>query len=128
LKKENIIDINNYLSFIILLWKINRVYDPAYQNTAVARSKITEIDGAAGVLRYRGYPIEELAEKSNYLEVSYLLIFGELPNKVQYERWSNEIMHHTYIHIRVMDLMKSFNYDAHPVSINKRKFNKLKLI
>jgi citrate synthase len=94
-----------------------RVYDPAYQNTAVARSKITEIDGEAGVLRYRGYPIEELAEKSNYLEVSYLLIFGELPNKVQYERWSNEIMHHTYIHIRVMELMKSFNYDAHPMGM-----------
>ncbi|KAJ3062246.1 hypothetical protein HK102_008830, partial [Quaeritorhiza haematococci] len=91
-----------------------RVYDPAYQNTAVARSKICEIDGENGILRYRGYPIEELAEKSNFLEVSYLLIYGDLPNKTQYEAWATSVMRHTFVHTRVTELMKSFNYDAHP--------------
>nr|KAJ3421339.1 hypothetical protein HK105_003801 [Polyrhizophydium stewartii] len=92
-----------------------RLYDPSYQNTAVARSKICEIDGDKGILRYRGYPIEELAEKSNFLEVSYLLIYGELPSRKQYEVWSSQVMHHTMIHTRVQELMRSFNYDAHPM-------------
>ncbi|KND00222.1 citrate (Si)-synthase [Spizellomyces punctatus DAOM BR117] len=94
-----------------------RIYDPAYQNTAVARSKICEIDGDKGILRYRGYPIEELAEKSNFLEVSYLLIYGELPSKTQYDAWTNQVMRHTFIHTRVQTLMQSFNYDAHPMGM-----------
>ena len=98
--------------------KINlRLFDPSYQNTAVVNSKICEIDGDNGVLRYRGYPIEELAEKSNYLEVSYLLIYGELPSKKQYQEWHKQIMQHTYVHSNVQDLMKSFNYDAHPMGM-----------
>ncbi|KAH6561775.1 hypothetical protein BASA50_009073 [Batrachochytrium salamandrivorans] len=94
-----------------------RMFDPAYQNTAVARSKICEIDGDQGILRYRGYPIEELAEKSNFLEVSYLLIYGELPTRTQYETWSSQVMGHTFIHTRVQELMHSFNYDAHPMGM-----------
>lgn len=94
-----------------------RVYDPAYQNTAVAKSAITYIDGDEGILRYRGYPIEELAEKSNFLEVAYLLIYGELPDKVQSEAWANEVMRHTFLHVRVSELMQTFNYDSHPMGM-----------
>ncbi|CAG8504071.1 9501_t:CDS:2 [Paraglomus brasilianum] len=94
-----------------------RVYDPAYQNTAVAQSKITYINGDAGVLRYRGYPIEQLAEKSTYLEVAYLLIYGELPTKTQYTNFSHEVMHHTFVHFNVSELMRNFNYDAHPMGM-----------
>merc|ERR1719461_452155 len=75
-----------------------RTYDPGYTNTAAATSRITYIDGPNGVLTYRGYPIEELATKSNFLEVAYLLIYGELPTKTQYKFWSEKIMKHTYIH------------------------------
>lgn len=94
-----------------------RVFDPAYQNTAVAKSAICYIDGDRGILRYRGYPIEELAEKSNFLEVSYLLIYGELPTAVQYKEWSNQVMRHTFLHFQMSQLMKSFHYDAHPMGM-----------
>ncbi|KAJ3289447.1 hypothetical protein HK104_007462, partial [Borealophlyctis nickersoniae] len=94
-----------------------RLYDPAYQNTAVCRSTICEIDGDAGILRYRGYPIEELAEKSNFLEVSYLLIYGELPTKLQYQTWSDQVLRHTFVHTRVHEVMQAFNYDAHPMGM-----------
>ena len=92
-------------------------YDPAYGNTASCRSEITYIDGAAGVLRYRGYPIQELAENSSFLEVAYLLIYGELPDKGKLEHWEERIMHHTYIHESLTRLMQSFRYDAHPMSM-----------
>ncbi|RHZ83066.1 hypothetical protein Glove_99g185 [Diversispora epigaea] len=94
-----------------------RVYDPAFQNTAVCHSKITYINGDNGVLRYRGYPIEQLAEKSTYLEVAYLLIYGELPSKSQYSNFSHEVMHHTFVHFNVTELMRKFNYDAHPMGM-----------
>ncbi|TPX55492.1 hypothetical protein PhCBS80983_g05273 [Powellomyces hirtus] len=94
-----------------------RLFDPAYQNTAVCRSTICDIDGDRGILRYRGYPIEELAEKSTFLEVSYLLIYGELPTTAQLDMWTGQVMRHTFIHTRVQELMKSFNYDAHPMGM-----------
>ena len=83
-----------------------RVYDPAYMNTAVVQSKITYINGQDGVLRYRGYPIEQLVEKSNFLESAYLLIYGELPTKAQYDNWHGEVMHHTYIHSDIENMFK----------------------
>jgi citrate synthase len=91
------------------------VYDPAYKNTASCRSAITYIDGDKGILRYRGYPIEQLAEQSNYLEVAYLLLNGELPNKAQSEAWSNEITTHTYVHEFLKTCMEGYRYDAHPM-------------
>lgn len=94
-----------------------RVYDPAYMNTAVVQSKITYINGQDGVLRYRGYPIEQLVEKSNFLESAYLLIYGELPTKAQYNMWHGEVMHHTYIHSDIENMFKSFRYDSHPMSM-----------
>ncbi|CAG8708415.1 3606_t:CDS:10, partial [Acaulospora morrowiae] len=94
-----------------------RVYDPAFQNTAVCHSKITYINGDSGILRYRGYPIEQLAEKSSYLEVAYLLIYGELPTKLQYTNFFHEVMHHTFVHFNVAELMRNFNYDAHPMGM-----------
>src|SRR5437879_3737987 len=75
-------------------------YDPAFTNTAACISRITFIDGDAGILRYRGYPIEELAEKSSYLETAYLILYGELPTKAQLEEWIYHITHHTFIHER----------------------------
>ena len=94
-----------------------RVYDPGYTNTAAATSRITYIDGPNGVLTYRGYPIEELATKSNFLEVAYLLIYGSLPTKSQFNFWESRIMKHTYIHEDVAQMMKSFRYDAHPMGM-----------
>ncbi|KAI9137582.1 citrate synthase-like protein [Paraphysoderma sedebokerense] len=94
-----------------------RVFDPSYLNTAVARSKITEIDGEKGILRYRGYPIEELAEKSTFLEVAYLLIYGELPTKSEFAHFEHEVLHHTFVHSKFTELMKSFNYDSHPMGM-----------
>merc|ERR1719471_2078795 len=94
-----------------------RVYDPGYTNTAAATSRITYIDGPNGVLTYRGYPIEELATKSTFLEVAYLLIYGSLPTKTQYKFWESRIMKHTYIHGDVAEMMKSFRYDAHPMGM-----------
>lgn len=92
-------------------------YDPAFMNTASCKSTITYIDGDKGILRYRGYPIEQLAEKSSYLEVAYLLIKGELPNADQLEHWKNRIMRHTYVHENLTNLMRVFRYDAHPMGI-----------
>jgi citrate synthase len=92
-------------------------YDPGYDNTASCKSSITYIDGDVGILRYRGYPIEQLAEKSTFLEVAYLLIFGDLPTKQQYETWVHDVLHHTFVHENLVQLMKSFRYDAHPMGM-----------
>ncbi|MFZ0256932.1 MAG: citrate synthase [Gammaproteobacteria bacterium] len=92
-------------------------YDPAYSNTAVCRSGITDIDGDRGILRYRGYPIEQLAEKSTFLEVAYLLIYGELPNEAQLAAWTSRIMRHTYIHENLAHAIDTFRYDAHPMGM-----------
>src|SRR3954453_14457219 len=93
-------------------------YDPALMTTAATSSAITYLDGDAGVLHYRGYPIEQLAENSTYLEVAYLLINGELPTESQYETWVHEITYHTYIHENVRKrFMEGFHYDAHPMGM-----------
>jgi citrate synthase len=92
-------------------------YDPAFMNTASCKSAITYIDGDKGILRYRGYPIEELAEKSNFLEVAFLLLCGELPDQKQLETWSYNITHHTFLHENVKKLMDAFHHDAHPMGI-----------
>jgi len=92
-------------------------YDPAFMNTASTKSSITYLDGDAGILRYRGYPIEQLAEKSNYLETAYLILFGALPTKAQYEAWQFDIAHHTILHESVKHLMEAFRYDAHPMGM-----------
>ena len=93
-------------------------YDPSFSTTAAADSAITELDGEAGYLRYRGYPIEQLAAKSTYLEVAYLLIHGELPDATQYEQWSHDITYHTFIHENVRKrFMEGFHHDAHPMGI-----------
>jgi citrate synthase len=92
-------------------------YDPAYLNTASVRSAITYIDGDRGILRYRGYPIEQLAERSTYLETAYLLVFGELPSKAELAQWEHEVTHHTFVHENVKRLMEGFRYDAHPMGM-----------
>jgi len=92
-------------------------YDPALMNTASCKSKITYIDGDKGILHYRGYPIEQLAEKSNYLEIAYLIINGELPTKSQYEEWIDNVMNHTLIHENIKKFMDGFHYDAHPMGM-----------
>jgi len=92
-------------------------YDPGFTNTASCKSNITFIDGDKGILEYRGYPIEQLAEKSSFLEVAYLLIHGELPTADQLAFWEQRIMRHTYIHENLTDLLKTFRYDAHPMGI-----------
>src|SRR3954447_4806969 len=92
-------------------------YDPAYTNTASCRSAITYIDGDQGVLEYRGYPIEQLAEQSTYLEVAYLLIHGELPTQAQLDEWVHEVTIHTFVHENVKDFMQGFRYDAHPMGM-----------
>ena len=92
-------------------------YDPAFLNTASCTSRITFIDGDKGILRYRGYPIEVLAEKCTYLEVAYLLLYGELPDRKQYEQWVHDITYHTMIHESLKKLMDAFNYDAHPMGM-----------
>ena len=92
-------------------------YDPAYSNTASCISKITFIDGDKGILRYRGYSIEELAEKSTYLETAYLLLRGELPTKSQLADWSYHVTHHTFIHESIKKFLDGFHYDAHPMGM-----------
>ena len=92
-------------------------YDPAYMATASCRSAITFIDGDKGILEYRGYPIEQLAEKSSYLEVAYLLIHGELPTSQQLEEWDHLITIHTFVHENVKEFMQGFRYDAHPMGM-----------
>ena len=92
-------------------------YDPGLKNTAACRSTITYIDGDAGILRYRGYPIEQLAEKSSFLEVSYLILNGELPNEQQHAQWVHDVTHHTFIHENVKKFIDGFHHDAHPMGI-----------
>jgi citrate synthase len=92
-------------------------YDPAFLNTASCRSAITYIDGDRGILRYRGYPIEVLAEHCTFLEVAYLLLFGDLPTESQLKDWVNEITHHTMIHESTKKFMEGFRYDAHPMAM-----------
>jgi citrate synthase len=92
-------------------------YDPAYTNTAHCRSEITYIDGAAGILQHRGYPIEQLCEQSTYLEVAYLLIHGELPTRDQLDNWVHEITVHTYVHENIKQFLDGFRYDAHPMGM-----------
>lgn len=92
-------------------------YDPAFMNTASCRSSITFIDGERGILRYRGYPIEVLAEHCSFLEVAYLVLFGDLPNKVDLKNWVNEITHHTMLHETTKKFMENFRHDAHPMAM-----------
>ncbi len=92
-------------------------YDPAFLNTASCRSAITYIDGEKGILRYRGYPIEELAEHSTFLDVAYLLIHGELPNDSQRKDWTYQITHHTLVHENIKKLIDGFHHDAHPMGV-----------
>lgn len=92
-------------------------YDPAFTNTASCTSRITFIDGDKGILRYRGYPIEELAEKSTYLETAYLILHGELPTSTQLEDWTYHVTHHTFIHESIKKFLDGFHYDAHPMGM-----------
>ncbi len=92
-------------------------YDPAYMNTASCRSTITYIDGDKGILEYRGYPIEQLAEHSTYLEVAYLLLYGELPTKERLDWWQYRISRHIFLHNSLVELIQAFRYDAHPMGI-----------
>jgi len=92
-------------------------YDPAFLNTASCTSRITFIDGDKGILNYRGYPIDQLAEQSNFLEVAYLLMNGELPNKAQFEKFSHEVTYHTYVHENVKKFIEGFRHDAHPMGM-----------
>ncbi|MBX9855540.1 MAG: citrate synthase [Gemmatimonadaceae bacterium] len=92
-------------------------YDPAFMNTASCRSAITFIDGDKGILRYRGYPIEQLAENATFLEVAYLLRNGELPDQKQYDAWVHDITYHTYVHENIRKFLEGFRYDAHPMSM-----------
>jgi citrate synthase len=92
-------------------------YDPAFMNTAACRSQITYIDGDAGILEYRGYPIEQLAEQSTYLETAYLVMFGELPTDTQLKEWTRAITLHTMLHENIKKLMEGFQYDAHPMGV-----------
>jgi citrate synthase len=91
--------------------------DPGYKNTASSTSAITFLDGEAGILRYRGYPIEQVAARSTFLETAYLLIYGELPSAAEYETWLDEIVHHTLIHEEMRRFFDSFPYDAHPMAV-----------
>jgi citrate synthase len=94
-----------------------KTYDPAFMNTAACRSAITYIDGDRGILRYRGYPIEELAERSTFLEVAYLLGEGELPTRQQLDQWTDTIKYHTYVHTNISRFLEGFRYDAHPMGM-----------
>ena len=92
-------------------------YDPAFTNTASCWSKITFIDGDLGILRYRGYPIEQLAEKSTFLETAYLILYGELPTRMELDKWTLNIIHHTMIHENIKKIVDEFHYDAHPMGM-----------
>jgi citrate synthase len=92
-------------------------YDPAFMNTAACRSAITFIDGDKGILEYRGYPIEQIAEQASFLEVAYLLDEGELPNAAQLKKWTEDIRFHTYVHTNIIEFLRGFRYDAHPMGM-----------
>src|SRR5512132_2579303 len=92
-------------------------YDPGFLNTAACRSAITYIDGDRGILRYRGYPIEEIAGKKSFLDVAYLILNGECPTDEQRKGWSYEITHHTFLHENVKKFIDGFRHDAHPMGI-----------
>jgi citrate synthase len=92
-------------------------YDPAFMNTASCKSAITFIDGDKGILRYRGYPIEQLAERASFLEVAWLLRNGELPSQAEYDDWTHQITYHTYVHENIKTFLQGFRYDAHPMSM-----------
>ena len=92
-------------------------YDPAFMNTASCRSSVTYIDGDKGILEYRGYPIDQLAEQATYLEVAYLLVYGELPTQPQLDAWVDEITIHTFVHENVKGFMQGFRHDAHPMGM-----------
>jgi len=92
-------------------------YDPGFMNTASCQSRITYIDGDVGILRYRGYPIEQLAEKSSYLETAYLVVNGELPTSSQLEEWSWNITNHTMVHESIKKFVDGFHHDAHPMGM-----------
>ena len=92
-------------------------YDPAFMNTAACRSAITYIDGDKGILRYRGYPIEQLAEQATFLEVAYLLATGALPTRAELDKWEHDIKFHTYVHTNVIKFLEGFRYDAHPMGM-----------
>ena len=92
-------------------------YDPAFMNTASCKSSVTFIDGDQGILRYRGYPIDELAQNSNYLETAYLILYGELPGKTEMDQWDKNITFHTMIHENIKRFMDGFHYDAHPMGM-----------
>src|SRR6516164_9003732 len=92
-------------------------YDPAFLNTASCQSAITFIDGDKGILRYRGYPIEQLAEKCTFLEVAYLILLGELPTAAELRGWVDNITHHTMIHETTKKFLEGFRYDAHPMGM-----------
>ncbi len=92
-------------------------YDPAFTNTASCKSRITFIDGDQGILNYRGYPIEQLAEQSNYLETAYLILHGELPAQAEFDACAHNITHHTLVHENIKELMGGFRYDAHPMGM-----------
>lgn len=99
------------------------IYDPYFQNTAVTKSAISSVDGDAGRLIYRGIPIEMLIEaRCSFLEVAFLLIYGHLPNKIELSSWNTEIMTHTFLHVKLNELMRSFHYDAHPTGMFIRCF------
>jgi citrate synthase len=93
------------------------VYDPAFMSTASCASSITLVDGDNGILRYRGYPIEQLAESSSFLEVAYLLIHGELPSQEEHDRWVHDVTVHTYVHEKIKQFINGFHYDAHPMGV-----------
>ena len=108
------VDANEWSKLLPGVW----FYDPSFGATASTSSAITELDGGNGILRYRGYPIEQLAEHSTYLEVAYLLLHGELPTPAQYEAWKFDITHHTFIHEQLRKrFMEGFHYDAHPMGM-----------
>src|SRR3954470_10615627 len=92
-------------------------YDPAFMNTAACKSRITYIDGDNGVLLYRGYPIEQLAEQSDFLETAWLILFGELPSAAEYKTWAHQITMHTMLHTNIAKLMEGFRHDAHPMGM-----------
>ena len=93
------------------------LYDPAFSNTASCKSRVTFIDGDKGILRYRGYPIEQLARESTYLETAYLIVFGELPNRAELDQWVHDITNRTFIHENIKKVMDGFHHDAHPMGM-----------